>query len=63
MQILLKKGKRNIRGINVVSLNYSGGYSNFMLDFAINMGKYARVKFKEFTQEVDVRTMGYRTGL
>lgn len=25
------KEKRNIRGINVVSLNYSDGYSNFML--------------------------------
>ncbi len=54
------KEKRNIRGINVVSLNYSDGYSNFMLDFAINMGNYARVKFEEFTQEVDVRTTAYK---
>ena len=43
------KEKRNIRGINVVSLNYSDGYSNFILDFAISMGKYARVKFEEYT--------------
>ena len=50
------KEKRTIRGINVVSLNYSDGYSNFMLDFAINMGNYARVKFEDFTQEVDFRT-------
>jgi len=54
------KEKRNIRGINVVSLNYSDGYSNFMLDFAIAMGNYARVKFEEFTQEVDVRTTAYK---
>jgi IS4 transposase len=57
------KEKRNIRGINVVSLNYSDGYSNFMLDFAISMGKYARVKFEEFTQEVDVRTTAYKRRL
>ena len=57
------KEKRKIRGINVVSLNYSDGYSNFMLDFAINMGNYARVKFEEFTQEVDVRTTAYKRRL
>ena len=38
------KEKRKIRGINVVSLNYSDGFSNFMLDFAIIMNKYARIK-------------------
>ena len=57
------KEKRNIRGINVVSLNYSDGYSNFMLDFAIAMGNYAQVKFEEFTQEVDVRTIAYKRRL
>jgi len=45
------KEKRTIRGINVVSLNYSDGYSNFMLDFSISMGKYARVQLDAFTQE------------
>ncbi len=57
------KEKRNIRGVNVVSLNYSDGYSNFMIDFAISMGKYARVKFEEFTQELDFRTMAYKRRL
>ncbi len=57
------KEKRNIRGINVVSLNYSDGYSNFMLDFAISMGNYARVKFEEFTQEVDTRSIAYKRRL
>jgi len=57
------KEKRNIRGINVVSLNYSDGYSNFMLDFTIAMGNYARIKFEEFTQEVDVRTTAYKRRL
>jgi hypothetical protein len=54
------KEKRNVRGINVVSLNYSDGYSNFMLDFAIAMGNYARVKFEEFTQELDTRSTAYK---
>jgi len=54
------KEKRTIRGINVVSLNYSDGYSNFMLDFAIAMGNYARVKLEEFTRELDFRTTAYK---
>lgn len=57
------KEKRTVRGINVVSLNYSDGYSNFMVDFAIAMGNYARVKFEEFTQELDVRTTAYKRRL
>jgi len=57
------KEKRKIRGINVVSLNYSDGYSNFMLDFAIAMGNYARVKFEAFTQELDCRTTAYKRRL
>lgn len=57
------KEKRTIRGINVVSLNYSDGYSNFMVDFAIAMGNYARVKFEEFTQELDTRSTAYKRRL
>ena len=57
------KEKRCIRGMNIVSLNYSDGYSNFMIDFAIAMGNYARVKMEAFTQEVDVRTTAYKRRL
>jgi IS4 transposase len=57
------KEKRTIRGINVVSLNYSDGYSNFMLDFTIAMGNYARVKLEEFTKELDIRTIAYKRRL
>ena len=57
------KEKRTIRGINIVSLNYSDGYSSFMLDFAISMGNYARVKLEEFTQELNVRTTAYKRRL
>lgn len=34
-----------------------------MLDFAISMGKYARVKLDAFTQELDVRTTAYKRRL
>ena len=54
------KEKRSIRGINIVSLNYSDGYSNFMLDFAVSMGNYARVKLEEFAQELDRKTTAYK---
>jgi len=57
------KEKRTIRGINVVSLNYSDGYSNFMIDFAMAMGNYARVKLEEFTRELDVRSIAYKRRL
>jgi len=50
------KEKRKIRGINVVSLNYSDGFSNFMLDFSIAMNKYARVAIEAFSNKVDHRT-------
>ena len=54
------KEKRFIRGINVVSLNYSDGYSNFMLDFALSMNKYAKVKIQDFTNKVNHRTNAYK---
>ena len=57
------KEKRKIRGINVVALNYSDGYSNFMVDFTIAMGNYARVKLQEFTKELDFRTVAYKRRL
>jgi len=57
------KEKRKIRGINVVSLNYSDGFSNFMLDFAIAMNRYARVAIEEFSNKVDHRTNAHKRRL
>ncbi len=54
------KEKRKVRGINVVSLNYSDGYSNFMLDFALSMGNYAKVKIEDFRNELDHRSNAYK---
>jgi len=57
------KEKRKIRGINVISLNYSDGFSNFMLDFAIIMNKYARVKIEDFKNQVDCRSNAHKRRL
>jgi len=57
------KEKRTIRGINVVSLNYSDGFSNFMLDFTIAMNKYARVAITDFTNKIDQRTNAHKRRL
>lgn len=54
------KEKRTVRGINMVSLNYSDGFSNFMLDFAIAMNSYAMVKIEDFTNKLDYRTNAYK---
>jgi hypothetical protein len=57
------KEKRKIRGINVVSLNYSDGFSNFMLDFTIAMNKYARVAIEDFSNKIDHRTNAHKRRL
>jgi len=44
----------------VVSLNYSDGFSNFMLDFAIAMNQYARVAIEDFTNKVDHRSNAHK---
>jgi hypothetical protein len=54
------KEKRCIRGLSVVSLNYSDGISSFMLDFAINMGNYAKVAVENFTNKIDHRSAAYK---
>ena len=54
------KEKRKIRGINLVSLNYSDGFSNFMLDFTIAVNQYARVKIEDFTNQVDHRSNAHK---
>jgi hypothetical protein len=61
--IYSNKEKRTIRGINVVSLNYSDGFSNFMLDFAIITNKYARVLIENFKNIVDHRTNAHKRRL
>ncbi len=61
--IYSNKEKRKVRGLNVVSLNYSDGFSNFMLDFAIAMNKYARVAIEDFTNKVDHRSNAHKRRL
>jgi len=54
------KAKQKVRGVNVVSLNYSDGLTSLMLDFAIAMNSYARVAIEEFTQSIDHRSNAYK---
>ena len=54
------KEQRSIRGVNIVSLNYSDGFSSLMLDFAIALNRYARVAIDEFTNKVDHRSNAYK---
>ena len=57
------KEKRQIRGVNVVSLNYSDGLSNFMLDFTIATNKHARVLLDDFKNSIDYRTNAHKRRL
>jgi hypothetical protein len=57
------KEKRTVRGINIVSLNYSDGFSNFMLDFAVITNKYARVLIENFKNIIDTRTNAHKRRL
>lgn len=42
------KEKRKVRGLNMVSLTYNDGYSNFMLDFALKFNQKMRVMLEDF---------------
>ncbi len=57
------KEKRSIRGMNVVSLNYSDGFSNFMLDMAIALNNYTRVKIEDFTNKINHRSAAHKRRL
>ena len=57
------KEKRKIRGINIVSLNYSDGFSNFMLDFAIATNKHARILIENFKNVINHRTNAHKRRL
>lgn len=52
--------KKLVKGLNIVSLNYSDGFTNLMLDFALSFGSYAKVKIEDFTNELNYRTNGYK---
>ena len=52
--------KKLVKGLNIVSLNYSDGFTNLMLDFTLSFGNYAKVKMEDFTNELNYRTNGYK---
>lgn len=50
---LFSNGKKKmVRGLNIVSLNYSDPYSSFILDFSVAFSKHLRATPKSFTQKL-----------
>jgi len=45
------KAGRLLRGINMVSLTFNDGYSNFMLDFALKFNKKLKVELEHFKHQ------------
>ena len=50
-RLFSNKESRLVRGLNMVSLSYNDGYSNFILDFALKFNKNLRVSLKEFKHQ------------
>ena len=47
-RLFSNKEGRLIRGLNMVSLSYNDGYSNFILDFALKFNANLRISIEEF---------------
>ncbi|MGJ0455798.1 hypothetical protein NG782_03710, partial [Aliarcobacter cryaerophilus] len=47
------KEHRTVKGLNIVSLNYSDGYADMMLDFSINYNKNQIVNCDENSLKKD----------
>jgi hypothetical protein len=45
------KEGRAVRGLNMVSLTYNDGYSNFMIDFALKFNKHLRIATEYFKHQ------------
>ena len=53
------KEGRSVKGVNIVSLNYSDSYSSFGLDFAIRMNKSRIKEISSFSTKVHHRSNAY----
>lgn len=47
-KLFSNKEGRSLRGLNMVTLSYNDGYSNFILDFALKFNERLRVSFEDF---------------
>lgn len=45
------KAQRAVRGLNMVSLTYNDGYSNFLIDFALKFNKKLKIKVEDFKHQ------------
>ena len=50
-KVYSNKEQRLIRGLNMVSLTYNDGYSNFMIDFALKFNKKLKIKVEDFRNQ------------
>ncbi len=50
-RLFSNKEGRFVRGINMVSLSYNDGYSNFMLDFALKFNRALRISVDDFKHQ------------
>ena len=57
------KDKKLISGINMISLNYSDGFSNFMLDFTIKFNDKLKLSIKDFTNQFHHRSNAHKRRL
>lgn len=54
------KEGRTVRGLNMVSLTYNDGYSNFMLDFALKFNKHLRIATESFKHQFYHTSQAYQ---
>jgi len=45
------KEKHSLRDLNMVSLTYNDGYSNFMIDFALKFNEKLKIKVEDFKNQ------------
>jgi len=53
------KEHKSVKGLNIVSLNYTDSYSTFQLDFSIRMNKSRYRETSEFTAKLHHRSNAY----
>jgi len=54
------KERRNVNGINIVSLNYADSHSTFQLDFALRMNDSRHKEIADFTQKLHHRSNAFK---
>jgi len=59
-RIYSNKERRNVNGLNIVSLNYADSHSTFQLDFALRMNDSRRKEIDDFSQKLHHRSNAFK---